>query len=183
MTFPTIFSPDTDGEDGKGIYRYVLSRDLASADELTELMEPKLTRGIVNFIGVNPSKATAEVSDPTCTRERKFSELWGFRHYVKTNLFAYRSTDPEKMKVFGEPIGPDNDHWLDAVAAQAEMIVCAWGNHGTHLGRGDIVTIKLLRKHSKKLYCLGFTEDGEPKHTLARGKAFIPYDFQPLRLI
>lgn len=180
MTFPTVFSPDKNAYDGKGIYRYTLNRDIQRELDLGGI---KFNRQLVQFIGVNPSKATETKNDPTVSRCMEWSRRWGFQNMVMTNLFAYRATDPDDMKAFPEPVGPDNDHWLNAVAEQAELIICAWGNHGEHLGRGAIVTVKLLRKHHAKMYCLGFTESGEPKHPLARGKAFIPYEFEPVPLI
>ena len=52
-----------------------------------------------------------------------------------TNLFAYRATLPEVMKATSDPVGPDNDEYLRALAADAGVVVAAWGANGTHKGR------------------------------------------------
>ena len=54
------------------------------------------------------------------------------------------------------------------------MIVAAWGAHGIHQDRVTVVT-RLLSKH--KLWCLGTTKDGFPRHAFY---ARLPWLFGPL---
>ena len=51
------------------------------------------------FIGLNPSTADERIDDPTIRRCRGFAESWGYGKMYMLNLFAYRSTDPNPLKV------------------------------------------------------------------------------------
>jgi len=68
-----------------------------------------------------------------------------------------------------ESVGPDNRSWLQRHAGQTAKGVVAWGNGG-HYPRPE------LPPHPGGWWHLGTTQSGEPKHPLARGKHFIPYD-------
>ena len=87
------------------------------------------------FVGLNPSTADESNDDPTIRRCIGFAKDWGFGGILMLNLFAFRATKPEDMKLADDPVGPDNDktlrHWLD----QYQGLAC-WGNHGSHLNRG-----------------------------------------------
>lgn len=135
-------------------YRYVLWRECDMFDSRIAL-----------FIGLNPSTATEYVDDPTVTRETRFCERWGYGRLCKTNLFGYRATDPKMMKAVEDPNGPDNDYWISTIAKHASLIVLAWGNHGTHMGRACEV-LELLKPYADRLYCLGVNQTGEPQHPL-----------------
>ena len=87
-----------------------------------------------------------------------------------TNLFAYRATLPEVMKATSDPVGPDNDEYLRALAADAGVVVAAWGANGTHKGR-DAEVRKLL----PELHCLALTKDGHPGHPLYLRKTLTPF--------
>jgi len=115
----------------------------------------------VMFIGLNPSTADESKDDPTIRRCMGFAKAWGFGGLCMTNLFAYRATDPNKMKAWPDPIGLHNDAWLIRVATDAGLVVAAWGNHGNHLSRAADV-----RRLIDGMCCLGTTKQGEPKHPL-----------------
>lgn len=55
------------------------------------------------------------------------------------NLFAYRATQPADMLAQDDPVGPENDAHLQKLAAEAGVVVAAWGVHGTHRGRHNVV--------------------------------------------
>jgi hypothetical protein len=97
----------------------------------------------------------------------------GFGAFRVVNIFAYRATDPRVMRAQADPVGPGNDAAILAAADWADRVVCGWGNHGAHLGRG-IVVAAALRGSGRPLYQLGLTKDGQPKHPL-----YISYDRQP----
>jgi len=79
------------------------------------------------------------------------------------NLFAIRATNPKDMLTHNNPIGIDNDTWLQSLAMKAGVIVCAWGANGNHLNRNEEVK-GLISEH--KLMCLGTTQKGMPRHPL-----------------
>lgn len=117
---------------------------------------------IVAFIGLNPSTADEANDDPTIRRIIGFAKDWGFDGLLMLNAFAYRSTDPQGLKIVTDPIGPDNDRHLVESAAKAEIVVACWGNPGLWFGRQAQV-VKLL---GDKLHCLGKNQNGTPKHPL-----------------
>lgn len=142
---------------------------LFSADEqyrylLTRTWDPTGLRFCV--VMLNPSTATHEVLDPTVTRCVSFAKAHDCGSLAVVNLFALRATDPRVMKQHADPVGPHNDQAiLDAVTG-ADLVVAAWGTHGTHLQR-DAAVIDLLRGTPAPLLRLGPpTKDGHPRHPL-----------------
>ena len=97
------------------------------------------------FVMLNPSTATEKKNDQTLARCEKRARDLGFGAFRVCNLFAYRATKPTDMKKVSSPIGQLNDDYIRAGCDWADQIVCAWGNHGAHLRRGDYVT-QLLRQ-------------------------------------
>lgn len=127
---------------------------------------------LVMFIGLNPSTADETEDDPTIRRCIGFAKLWGAGGLCMTNLFAFRATNPRDMIDHLDPIGPENNFWLQEVAARSGMIIAAWGAHGKHKGRDrDVLNI------IPTLYCLGTTKDGQPRHPL-----YIKADTKPIIL-
>jgi hypothetical protein len=123
---------------------------------------------------LNPSTATETQNDPTVERCERRARALGFGAFRVTNIFAYRATDPRVMRAQADPVGPENDAAIrDSALNWADRIICAWGTHGAHLGRGPQAAA-LLRATGKPLFTLGLTQDGHPKHPL-----YIGYDRQP----
>ena len=115
----------------------------------------------VMFVGLNPSTADESTDDPTVRRCIGFARTCGFGRIVLTNLFAFRSTDPKKLKLVSDPIGPENDEQIIKAACAAARVLVAWGIHGSLYGRDQDVLGFL-----EKPYCLGITKNGLPKHPL-----------------
>lgn len=115
------------------------------------------------FICLNPSTADESKNDPTVKRCIQFSIDWGRGGFCMLNLFAWRDTKPEKMKIQPDPIGPENTvEYLRRVVAESGCTpVAAWGKHGTHLGRAAEVMAGL-----DKLDALRLNLDGTPEHPL-----------------
>lgn len=122
----------------------------------------------ITWIMLNPSKADAEVDDPTIRRCMVFSQRFGYDAMVVVNLFAYRATDPrELLEVGGEAaVGPENGEWCQKACRQASVIVVAWGALREPLRGFAAVTTKLIQKDGYRLKCLGMTKDGQPRHPL-----------------
>ncbi|MEE4296203.1 MAG: DUF1643 domain-containing protein [Wenzhouxiangella sp.] len=131
-------------------YRYTLWRRWS--DEGPQVM----------IIGLNPSTADAKHDDPTIRRCTRFARDWGGGGLVVVNLFAYRATYPSDLKAEPEPIGPRNDAWIRRMADQSQIVVAAWGNHGTWLDRAD----RVRRMLKERLSCLRLTAAGQPAHPL-----------------
>ncbi len=129
----------------------------------------------VLFVMLNPSTATEVQNDPTVERCERRSRTLGYGGFRVCNIFAYRATDPKKMRAQSDPVGPENDAAISDAAKWTDDIVCAWGTHGAHLDRGTHVE-RLLRSQPKALTHLGLSIAGHPKHPL-----YIGYKVQPQR--
>ena len=123
---------------------------------------------------LNPATATEVQNDPTVERCERRARALGFGAFRVTNIFAWRDTDPRKMRKAVEPVGPENDIAILEGCDWADRIVTAWGTHGAQLGRGPAVE-HLLRDAGHSLYHLGLSKAGHPKHPL-----YIGYHVQPV---
>jgi hypothetical protein len=96
-----------------GLYRYTLARTWTDA-------LPAL-----GWVMLNPSKADAEVDDPTMVRVVNFTHAWGYGAAVVCNLFAWRATKPAELAQAEDPVGRANAAALRALAGMD--VICAWG--------------------------------------------------------
>ena len=123
------------------------------------------SRPVANFLMLNPSTADEVRLDPSCTRARLYAQAWGYGALIVTNLFGWRATDPGEMKATRDPVGRGNDEAILRAASEARLVVCAWGNHGSHLDRSASVLALLARK-GVALTFLKRNASGEPAHPL-----------------
>ncbi len=142
-------------------YRYQLTRIWAPGE------------GRVSFVMLNPSTATERQNDPTVERCERRARALGYGAFRVVNIFAWRATDPRDMRAAADPVGPDNDAAIVEAARWADRVICAWGTHGAHLGRGAAVEA-LLRETGRPLFHLGLSKAGHPKHPL-----YIAYAQEP----
>jgi len=140
-----------------GLYRYSLTRRWedrgVSGDGLLWVM-------------LNPSTADATENDATLRRIIRFSRDWGCRALTVVNLYALISTDPAELYRAEDPVGPENDAVIAKAAQEASAIVVAWGANAPHPARIRTVT-DILRTnafYAQRLYCLGRTNGGHPRH-------------------
>lgn len=119
----------------------------------------------VLFLMLNPSTADAIENDPTVERCQRRAMAMGFGRVLVANIFALRSTDPQALYDHPEPVGQENDEAILEAARQADLVVCAWGTHGAHQGRG-LAVLRMLRDADIEATCLGVNKDGSPKHPL-----------------
>lgn len=118
------------------------------------------------FIGLNPSISAELTEDPLMRRCWGYATTWGYQAFVLTNIFAAVAAHPRALKQIAEPIGPDNDLWITAMAEQAERIILCWGNDGIHHYRNEAVVALLRPKYGHKLFVFARTKAGHPKHPL-----------------
>lgn len=125
------------------------------------------------FVMLNPSTATEVQNDPTVERCERRARALGFGAFRVTNIFAFRATDPKVMRAEPDPVGPGNNAAIADSAIWADAVLCAWGNHGSHLDRGAQVEA-LLRGTGSRLQHLGLTGQNQPRHPL-----YVSYGQQP----
>ncbi len=128
----------------------------------------------VMFLLLNPSTADENVDDPTNRRGLGYAMDWGYGTCVFCNLFAFRTPYPKEMKAAADPVGPENDWFLLAEWGKADLVVAAWGIHGTHRGRD-----KEVAELFPDLQCLGVTKAGDPRHILYLKKSEKPRPWGP----
>lgn len=116
------------------------------------------------WIMLNPSTADEQQLDPTLRRCANFSRLWGYGGMGVANIYALRSTDPKGLWMHTDPIGPDNDEWIAVVCDQYPTIVVGWGASAMH--DRTLSVARMLKRHARKVFCLGRTKRGEPRHPL-----------------
>ena len=145
-------------------YRYALTRVWA-AEERRLL-----------YVMLNPSTATEAQNDPTIERCERRARALGYGGFRAVNLFALRETDPVAMRRAERPVGAGNDAALRDGALWADVVLAAWGVHGTHLGR-DAEVLEILRDSGRPLLCLGQTQGGQPRHPLYVAYATAPQPF------
>ena len=132
-------------------------------------------RPVANFLMLNPSTADELQLDPSCTRARVYAERWGYGALIVTNLFGWRATDPQDMKSAHDPVGRGNDRAILRAAREADIVVCAWGNHGLHLERSRRV-LSALGRARVPLHALRINGAGEPAHPL-----YLPGNLRPVK--
>ncbi len=131
------------------------------------------TTNAVLFLMLNPSTADGETDDATIRRCVGYARRWGHDALDVANLFAFRATHPKDLLAAPEPVGPDNDRHLLDLARRAKRVVCAWGPHGHHQGRGELV-LERLRSAGVTPLCLVRTKDGSPGHPLRLRADLLP---------
>ena len=142
-------------------YRYVLTRIW---DE---------TKPTVVFIGLNPSTADEEVDDKTIRKCIGYAKRWGYGTLIMVNLFAFRSTDPSMLKRVEDPVGPDNDSYIQKCVSESNLVIACWGNHGKLLNRD-----KVLMGSLPNLVCLKRNKNGTPHHPLYLSKDITPMPYK-----
>lgn len=130
-------------------YRYLLKR----------VWQPD--KPMVTFIGLNPSIADKTTDDPTIRRCVNFAKSWGYGGLFMGNLFAYVATNPSELTKALDSVGELNDNYLLTMVTKSELVIAAWGNWGSYLGR-DKAVIKMI----PNLHCLKMTKQNQPSHPL-----------------
>lgn len=138
-----------------GLYRYNLVRDKGDTNSQAVL-----------FIMLNPSVADHQIDDSTIRRCLGFADRLACDYMEVVNLFAFRATDPKDMKAAEDPVGPDNDAVIREALEEADVVICAWGAHGSYQGR-DKVVLDIVREMGHVPCSLGeLTKGGQPRHPL-----------------
>lgn len=152
-----VFSAPPPG--GRSLYRYELRRRWAPGP-------------VALWVGANPSKAGANSDEPDHTLDRIVhftmihagigGPLLGCGGILLGNALAFISTDPLGLLTAADPVGPENDHYLTTMAAEALAIVVCWGQIPDRRRVSEVVS--LLQRSGKTLLCLGTGSKGAPLH-------------------
>lgn len=119
------------------------------------------------LVMMNPSTADHRHDDPTVAKVRRMAAAWGFGTLLVGNVHAYRCTDQARLAEAADPCGPDNDAHLLGMAAEAAMIVMAYGTPkiAALQARGPAVA-RMLTEAGHTLHALRLSAAGVPWHPL-----------------
>ena len=146
------------------IYRYRLERSWGK----------RFSPRWCGFVMLNPSTADESQDDRTIRRCIGYAQSSEFDGLVVGNLFAYRATDPGELYKADDPVGPDNDRYLQKINAMcAGFVVAGWGTHGNKWP----ARVALMHDIFPELRCLALTKDGQPRHPLYLRKDLVPEPF------
>jgi len=129
------------------------------------------------WIMLNPSTADGMDDDPTIRRCARFSRDLGFGGMVVVNLYARRATDPMDLARDPEPEGPQNAGFISGNAAQAQLVIAAWGRSGRSVpgyAAHCRYVRSMLRALGVRLSVLALNKDGSPAHPL-----YLPASLRP----
>lgn len=154
--------PDEDGSIKYSVAVFSIGRKYRFY--LRRVWDNKLPR--MAFVMLNPSTADAFKNDPTVARCQERATRLGFGSFSVTNIFAFRSTQPNALTLPNvEPIGEGNDAWIQFATRTAARVMVGWGNHGRFNHRGDNV-LGALDQDGIQVWCLGQNKGGSPVHPL-----------------
>lgn len=151
----------------------------------------------VAWLMTNPSNAGADRNDPTALRVTAFSQTWGYDGWIGVNLIPFVSSTMSPMwKWFDwENNGPDwyarddlgfNLADIEKVGREAHLRIAAFGAAApARCPEWVEMCLEAFGQPSDLdgscvLHCIGATQDGYPKHPLARGKHRVPDGSRPI---
>lgn len=138
---------------------------------------------MICWIMLNPSKADAEVDDPTIRRCIGFSKAWGAGGICVVNLFPLRATNPDELlRPFSPPVKDIagvmgiNNATIGGLS-EKRRIIAAWGSHkAIEKSDRDRQVMRLL--DDRTVECLGITKDGYPRHPLYVAGKVTPVEYR-----
>lgn len=135
-----------------GVYRYELTRRWARGP-------------VAAWIMLNPSTADATQDDATIRRVRGFTQRLQLGGFIVVNLFALRATNPVVLRGHADPIGRENEDAIHDAVVRSRIVVAAWGAHAAARRQASYI-LGLVEEVGRRVYCLGVTGSGAPRHPL-----------------
>lgn len=171
-------APDVRGcaefDPGQDCYRYLLER-LWDAARLTALV-----------VMMNPSGANSLLDDRTVQGITRKVRLWDWRgvphafgRLLVGNTFAYRHKDQRALLGVDDPIGPGNDAALLRMAAEAALVVFAYGTPHARLRQRGPAVARMLMAQGVVPHVLRLSGQGVPCHPLYLPDDLAPMPWQP----
>jgi len=151
-----------------GLYRYLLEHDFGGNG-------PVVSLGMVN-----PSLANGESNDSTMTKVDGFCARLGASKVIVWNPFAMISKDVRYLRDAADPIGPENDAYIEQAIRGADIHIVAWGPLSKlpkPLRNRWRSVVEVLSRAVAKPMCWGTALDGHPRHplTLAYATPLVPW--------
>ena len=162
-------------------YRYYLARAL---DPMAVPIKAHPAVTVCTFIMLNPSTADETQNDPTIRRCIRFAQSWGFNWLDIVNLNPFRSPDPRHMSAheLSDDVVLMNIKHVSLAALTSELTVAAWGAVPIDKVPGAAQVLRELAFVDARLWALGLTKEGMPRHPLYMRKEIRRDDLVPFTL-
>lgn len=116
-------------------------------------------------IELRPSGANEHRDDDASRRAAAFARGFGYGACTSVCLYAAVATDDaHPLTSISDPVGPDNDWWIEQAAYCHDVIVFAWGGAAT-AGRANAVASRVwqvCQETSAAVAVVGWTSEGQP---------------------
>lgn len=159
----------------QGSYRYVLGSDVRNP------VPPHAggwIDGTLLWVLCNSSTAGSDGEDPTSRKVDGFTERLGFTRWRIVNRHAYRTPYPRELrrliKAGHDTVGERNPTLVKDQLQRASVVMFAWGGALPKPTFNDAFFTFVRTYFQGTIWCLGLTDDGEPRHPL-----MLSYDTQP----
>jgi hypothetical protein len=140
-----------------GLFRYLLEHDFGGSG-------PVVSLGMVN-----PSRADGQKNDPTMTKVDGFCARLGASKVTVWNPFALVAKDVRVLRTAADPVGPENDAYIEQAIRGADIHIIAWGPLSKlpkPLRNRWRSVVEVLNRAGAKPMCWGTALDGHPRHPL-----------------
>lgn len=148
----------------------VISPDDMYRYELVRIWDASLP--LLSVVMVNPSTADHTKNDPTIVKVMEFARRLGYGGVIVVNLFAFRATDVNELKLAADPVGPLNRVYIECAMLRTRTTLVAWGSSAKlpkELRLKYLTVLEIAWLMKRPLYCLTTCQDGHPKHPVMIG--------------
>lgn len=109
---------------------------------------------------LNHARPADEPDGPDLEALLRLARDWGAGSVELVHLYAYRVTDPRKLRALENPVGLENHQTIADALLCASDVVVAWG---AGAGHGRIRTVwRQLQARDRPPWCLEVTDGGHP---------------------
>lgn len=136
-------------------------------------VDGKAKNGKVVAIGINPSTAHKGKSDNTLSRLCRLIDMYGYNDLTMLNLFESISPCQDDVRGYVESTETDFSKYIK-LFNEAEMILVVWGLDIKRYSKQVDNATAILKKYSKKLYCIQDEKKGTIRKPLHPSR--ISYD-------
>lgn len=118
-------------------------------------------------IMMNPSVAGHLCGDRTALKLYRLAVRWGCGALLIGNAHAYRTTDQARLAEVADPVGPENDARVLAMARRSDLVLVGYGTPKIKSLRATGPRLaKILHQQGVELHALRVSADGTPWHPL-----------------
>ncbi|HXO70500.1 MAG TPA: DUF1643 domain-containing protein, partial [Bradyrhizobium sp.] len=94
---------------------------------------------------------------------------------LKTNAYAWRSTDRTALYTLADPVGHSCDDWIRAACRRSQQTIVAWGADCPRvMANRPREILSILSDERVMPYAFKVVGKGQPGHPL-----YLPYSLQP----